>query len=85
MGRTVPTWRARIETRLREWEPFRRALRFEEKSAFDEMQRAIREHAAASGSLPASDPVEPLFLSMLLEVHMRLRGIEARLREVEDG
>jgi hypothetical protein len=85
MGRTVPTQRLRIEQRIQGWAPFRRALRIEEKAAFDEIADAFRNHAASSGLLPAADPIEPLLLSLLLEVHLRLRAIETRLNEVENG
>lgn len=67
MGRTVPTWRRRIEQRLGTWSGFGRVLRRRERRAFERLQHAVREHADAGSMLPAPDEFEPLLLCILLE------------------
>ena len=49
MGRTVATWRLRIEQWMERWQDFRRPLSIEEKLSFDRIQTAIRLHASAGG------------------------------------
>ena len=85
MGRTVPTWRRRIEQRLGTWSGFGRVLRRRERRAFERLQHAVREHADAGSMLPAPDEFEPLLLCILLEAYARLDDLEARLDERDGG
>jgi len=55
MGRTVPTWRNRIESEMTSLEPFRRALNSGDKLVFDELLNGVRKRRTAGGMLPAHD------------------------------
>ena len=84
MGRTVATWRARIERRVEAWGPFRRVLRPRDKVAFRRMLHAARSRAAAGGMIPAVDPMEPILLAMLVEAYDRIARLEEALQNGED-
>ena len=83
MGRTVATWRLRIEKWMERWQDFRRPLSIEEKCSFDRIQTAIRSHASAGGLLPSADPLEPIFLCVLLEQQMEIDRLRQRIERME--
>ena len=67
MGRTVPTYRMILEHVIKRWGGFRRALRREDREAFDRMMNRSRMHSSASCFNIQLDPTESLFMSILLE------------------
>ena len=76
MGRTIPTWRNRMERRIDSWMPFRRVLRRSERDEFDLMLKSVRSRSSACGMLPASDVLEPALLVMLIDINSRLTKLE---------
>ena len=76
MGRTLPTWRDRIESRIEHWSIFRRALRLDERSDFDRLVKSVRMRSSACSMVPAVDEIEPALLAMLV-------GLESRLSKLE--
>jgi len=66
MGRTVPTFRMVLESVIAEWNGFRRALRKDERAAFDQMMKRAREHAAAATFSARLNPTEAMFMAILL-------------------
>ncbi|MEK9908804.1 MAG: hypothetical protein ACPHDQ_00165 [Candidatus Thalassarchaeaceae archaeon] len=85
MGRTVATWRMRGEERIQGWKQFRRTLRPQERSTYDSMINAARNRAAACGMIPTVDPMEPIFLSMLVEAYERISKIEDEIERLKNG
>ena len=85
MGRTVATWRMRGEGRIEGWKQFRRILRPQERSAYDSMVNAARNRAAACGMIPTVDPMEPIFLAMLVEAYERISKIEDEIERLRNG
>ena len=85
MGRTVATWRTRREERIEGWKQFRRTLRSQERSAYDSMVNAARNRAAACGMIPTVDPMEPIFLAMLVEAYERISKIEDEIERLRNG
>tara|TARA_B100001989_G_scaffold187288_1_gene136778 strand:+ start:469 stop:801 length:333 start_codon:yes stop_codon:yes gene_type:complete len=81
MGRTVATWRDRIERRISAWSGFRRALRLDDRIAFDYLLNSVRNRSSACGMMPASDEFEPALLSMLIDLETRLSKVEKELSE----
>ncbi len=67
MGRTVPTYRTVLESIIKDWDRFRRALRKSERESFDRMMRHAREHSAAATMSARLNPTEALFMAVLLE------------------
>jgi len=83
MGRTIATFHQLIEQTQARFAPYRRALRREDQQVFDELFARVK-YYAASGSMEAGwEPLDAIFLSMLLEQQKRLRALEGRLRAVE--
>ncbi len=76
MGRTVPTYRMALESIIRSWADFRRALPKEDREVFDQMMSRARMHASASTYAALSDPVEGALLSILLEQEKEIRRLK---------
>ncbi|MDA8639130.1 hypothetical protein N9M83_06710 [Candidatus Poseidonia alphae] len=85
MGRTVPTWRNRIESEMASLEPFRRALNSGDKIAFDELLNGVRKRRTAGGMLPAHDAWKPMLMSMLIECHSRIAELEQRIESLSEA
>ena len=80
MGRTVPTYRYTLESIIEAWRGFRRALRPDDREAFDSMMGHAREHAAAGSACAAHDPVESAMLSILLEHEKAIAELREEMR-----
>jgi hypothetical protein len=85
MGRSIPTWRRRIEYELDRLQPFRRALPNHEKEVFDSMMNAIRQRRSAGGLLPSHDVVLPMVLSLLIEAWGKINALEAHLDQLQSA
>ena len=83
MGRTVPTWRTRIEDELQNLEAFRRALPSTEKPLLDALCTGVRHRRTAGGMLPSHDVWKPMLLSMLVEIMVQNSKLEHRILELE--
>lgn len=66
-GMTVPGFRILLEEIIGSFSDFRRALRGEDRLAFDSLINKAREHASSCTNVPTLDPKEAVFLSMLVE------------------
>jgi len=84
MGRTVPTYRLALERMVQQWNDFKRALRKDDREAFEALVKSARMHASASTYAISVDPSESAFLSMLLEHEKELMRLRKALRE-DDG
>jgi hypothetical protein len=85
MGRTVPTFRAALEDAIKKWDGYRRALRQRDREAFDRMMDACRLHSSASGQATRPEPLEAMFMSILLEHQRKLEALEAELDRILKG
>lgn len=81
MGRTVSTWRDRIERRIATWSGSRRTLRLSDRISFDRLLMSIRSRSSACGMVPVSDEFEPALLAALIELDTRLTKVERELSE----
>jgi len=75
MGRTVPTYRRTLESIVREWGDFRRALDGEDREAFDRLMAKARRHSSASSYAALCDPLEAVLLSILLEQEKEITSL----------
>jgi len=82
MGRSVPTYRMKLEELIAGLGDYRRALREEDRRAFDALMNRARRYASAAGFQASSDPMETALLSMLLGIEKEL---EALKREAAAG
>jgi len=80
----VPTYRLALESMAQQWSDFRRALRKEDREAFDALMNRARLHASAATYAISLDPTESAVLSMLLEHEKELQRLRKVLESVEE-
>ena len=78
MGRSVPTYRMKLEELIAGLGDYRRALREEDRRAFDALMNRARRHASAAGFQASSDPMETAMLSMLVGLEKDLEELVGR-------
>ena len=83
MGRTVPTWRNRVESELSALNAFRRALNSSDRKALDELMNGVRNRRAAGGMLPSIDVWKPMLISMILESYKKIAELEDTIKELQ--
>jgi len=83
MGKTVESYRMALEDEIRRWNGFAKALRIEDKVAFDILMDACRSYASAGSN--ATQPIlfEPMILSMLLAQQKQLQRQEKELNDLK--
>ena len=79
MGRTVPSFRMLLEGIIMELSVFRRALRAEDRNAFDSLMNKARQHASSCTVAPLLDPMEAVFLSILVEQQKEISSLREAL------
>ena len=82
MGKTVESYRMAIEDEIRRWNGFAKALRIEDKAAFDALMDACRNYASAGSN--ATQPIlfEPMVLSILVSQQRQITRLEKALDAV---
>jgi hypothetical protein len=83
LGRTVPTYRNVLENLIREWQEFKRALRKEDREAFDRLIEKARMHASAASYETRLDPMESMFMSILLEQEKEIQELKEKIKETK--
>ena len=83
MGRTVPTWRNRVESELAALNAFRRALNSSDRKALDELMNGVRNRRAAGGMLPSIDVWKPMLISMILESYKKIAELESLITDLQ--
>jgi hypothetical protein len=76
MGRTVPSFRVLLEEIIVELSIFRRALHGEDKFAFDIIMNKARKHASSCTVAPTLDPMDAVFISILVEQQKELTSLQ---------
>jgi hypothetical protein len=79
MGKTVESYRMAIEGEIRRWNGFAKALRIEDRKAFDALMDACRSYASAGSN--ATQPIlfEPMILSILVSQQKQIMRLEKAL------
>ncbi len=80
MGRTVPTFRMVLEHVIGDWHAFRRALRTQDRDAFDALMHRARLHAAAASNASRLNPAEALFMAILVEHEKELSQLRGEVK-----
>lgn len=75
MGRTVPSFRMLLEEIVMELSVFRRALRGNDREAFDSLMNKARAHASSCTVAPLLDPMDAVFLSILVEQQKEINSL----------
>ncbi len=83
MGKTVESYRMALEDEIQRWSSFGKALRIEDKVAFDALMDACRSYASAGSN--ATNPIlfEPLVMSILLSQQVKISRLEKALDAVK--
>ena len=79
MGKTVESYRIALESEICRWNGFARALRSEERQAFEALMDTCRGYASAAGN--ATNPIlfEPMVMSILVYQQMSLQRLQKEL------
>lgn len=79
MGKTVESYRIALEDEISRWKGFERALRVEDREAFEAVMDACRSYASAGSN--ATQPIlfEPMVISILVSQQKKIRQLEKRL------
>ena len=79
MGKTVETYRMAIEDEIRRWKGFAKALRSEDREAFETLMDACRSYASAGSNAVQPILFEPMTMSMVLSQQIRLQKLQKEL------
>ena len=79
MGKTVESYRMAIEDEIRRWNGFAKALRSEDREAFETLMDACRSYASAGSNAVQPILFEPMIISMLLSQQIRLQRQQKEL------
>jgi hypothetical protein len=85
MGRTVLSFRMLLEEMIVELSVFRRALRGEDKVAFDSIMNKARNHASSCTVAPTLDPMDAVFLYILIEMQKEINSLREAKANVPSG
>lgn len=90
MGRTVQPFSMVLAEQQKRFGNFRRTLRKQDQELFDELFERARLHAQAAVQAANPEPMESIFISVLIEMlreekHLRARmdGLEKELRDAK--
>jgi hypothetical protein len=76
MGRTVPSFRMLLEGIIEDISVFRRALREDDKAAFDSLMNKARQHASSCTVTPMLESMDAVFLSILVEQQKEISSLK---------
>jgi len=68
-----------LEGIVEELSAFRRALRGEDRNAFDSLMNKARQHASSCTVAPLLDPMDAVFLSILVEQQREINSLRVAL------
>jgi hypothetical protein len=79
MGKTVEAYRLALDSEIQRWSGFMKALRREDREAFEALMDACRSYASAASN--ATQPIlfEPMVLSILLSQQKKITRLEKAL------
>jgi hypothetical protein len=79
LGKTVESYRIAIEDEISRWNGFAKALRKEEREAFDSLIDACRNYASAGSNATQPLPLNPMIMSMLVSQQIRLQKLQKEI------
>ena len=78
MGKTVESYRMAVEDEIRRWGGFAKALRREDREAFDALMDACRSYASAASNATKPILFEPMVMSILLSQQTRIQRLSKK-------
>jgi len=83
LGRTIPSFRMVLEREIGRWDGFVKALREDDRAAFDDLMNACRLYASAAGAATRPLVLEAMFMAILLRHQRLLNEVEASLEKLK--
>ena len=83
MSETVESYKIALEQEISRWNGFARALRKDDREAFEALMNAFRNHASECSN--ATQPVvfEPMVMSVILAQQERMMQLEKELNAIQ--
>ncbi len=79
MGKTVESYRMALEDEVCQWSNFAKALRTEDRQAFEAIMDACRSYASAASNATRPILFEPMVISILVSQQKKLMRLERAL------
>lgn len=79
MGKTVESYRMALDREVQRWSGFARALRKEDRAAFEQLIDVCRNYASAGSNSTRPVLFEPMVLSILLDQQKTLNRLKKDL------
>ncbi len=85
MGKTIESYRMALEDKIFQWKGFAKALRAEDREAFEALMDACRSLASAGSS--ATNPIlfEPMVMSILVLQQKKIMQLEKALDAIKQS
>jgi hypothetical protein len=84
VGKTVESYRVALDRELQRWSGFGKALRSEDKTAFDQMMDMCRNYASAGSNATRPVLFESMVMSILLHQQKTLIRVEKELHALRE-
>jgi len=79
MGKTVESYRIALDMEIQRWSGFAKALRNDDREAFEQLMDACRNYASAGSNATRPIMFEPMVMSILLYQQKKLIKLEKEL------
>ena len=83
MGKTVESYRMALEEEISTWKGFAKALRIDDKEAFDALMDASRNHASAGSNATRPIVFEPMMMCIVLSQQKEIRKLKKQLETLK--
>jgi hypothetical protein len=83
MGKTVESYRIALDIEIKSWNGFAKALRTDDREAFEQLTDACRNHASAGSNATRPEVFEPMVMSILLEQQKQLNRLQKELDAIK--
>ena len=83
MGKTVESYRLALDSEIQSWNGFLKALRSDDREAFEQLMDACRNHASAGGNATRPVLFEAMAMSIMLFQQKKLLKLEKDLNALK--
>jgi len=83
MGRTVTPFSIVLSSEESRFAKLRRALRTEDRKHFDQLFEYVRLNVQAAVQAASPEPMESVFMLMLIEMQKEIEGLKTQVRELK--
>ena len=83
MGKTVESYRLTLDCEIQSWNGFLKALRSDDREAFEQLMDACRNHASAGSNATRPVLFEAMAMSIMLFQQKKLIKLEKELNAIK--